>query len=207
MKGPHKGTVIKLCGLTRPQDILAANRLRPDYVGFVFAPKSRRFVTLRQAEELRSLLDPAIRAVGVFVRERPEREAWLVRKGLIDLIQLHGNEGEAEISRLRELTDCPIIKAFSVENSRALQEAAASSADLVLLDSGKGGTGRTFDWECLRNFNRPCFLAGGLSPENAGEAIRRFHPYGVDVSSGIETDGRKDERKMAAFVAAVRKER
>lgn len=198
-------TKIKMCGLTRPCDIAAANELKIAYIGFVFAPKSKRYVSPEQAEELKKLLSPDIRAVGVFVNEKPEVIADLLEKGVIDLAQLHGEEDEETIARLRQLTIRPIIRAFKIQSAEDAAKAGACSADAVLLDSG-AGTGVTFNWELIRTFSRPYFLAGGLSPDNVGEAVRKLHPYAVDVSSGIETDGKKDQSKMAAFAAAVRKE-
>lgn len=197
---------IKLCGLSRPQDILAANALMPDYVGFVFAKKSRRYVPPEQAARLRALLAPGIRAVGVFVNAAPEDAAALLEAGIINAAQLHGQEDDAYIRRLRALTNAPIIQAFRMESERDARAAELSAADFVLLDAGNGGTGGVFDWRLAGHVRRPYFLAGGLTPENAGEAIRQLAPYGVDISSGIETDGYKDAEKMAAFMAAVRKE-
>lgn len=198
-------TRIKLCGLSRPCDIDAANILQPEYIGFVFAQKSKRFVGKEQAAALRQGLAPGIKAVGVFVNEKPEGIAALLNQGIIDLAQLHGDEDEDDIRRLRELTDCPIIQALRVSTAQDLEKARVSSADYILLDSG-AGTGISFDWNLLRDMERPYFLAGGLSPENVGEALKRLHPFAVDVSSGIETRGIKDKEKMAAFVAAVREE-
>lgn len=198
-------TKIKLCGLSRPCDIEAANALRPDCIGFVFAKSSRRFVSPEQAAALKQMLAPDISAVGVFVDEAPECVADLLSRGVIDLAQLHGSETDAYIARLRKLTDKPILKAFAVRGEGDLAAAESSAADLVLLDSG-AGTGAAFDWAMLRQFGRPYFLAGGLTPDNVGAAIKALRPYGVDVSSGIETDGKKDNKKMAAFAAAVRKE-
>lgn len=195
---------IKLCGLTREEDVLTANRLKPEYVGFVFVPGSRRFVTVERARELRRLLAPGIAAVGVFLREPPENVASLLWKGVIDLPQLHGGEDEGYLSRLRSLTDRPILQAFRADTERLLRAAANSTADMVLLDSGAGGSGVPLDWSTLRDFPRPFFLAGGLDPTNVADAVSALHPYAVDVSSGIETDGRKDPEKMTAFVAAVR---
>lgn len=197
-------THIKLCGLTRPEDIAAANAVEPEYIGFVFALKSRRYVSPEQAKVLKAQLDPEIKAVGVFVNEAPETVAWLLQENIIDLAQLHGQEDAAYIARLRRLTDKPILQAFRVENAASLAAAAKSPADFVLLDSGAGGTGTVFNWKLLKGFPRPYFLAGGLDAGNAAAAIARLHPYAVDVSSGIETDGRKDPAKMAAFAAAVR---
>jgi len=198
-------TKIKLCGLSRACDIEEANLLRPDYIGFVFAKKSSRCVAPEKACELKKLLRPEIRAVGVFVNETPESVAELLNSGVIDLAQLHGREDAEYIRRLRDLTDGPLIQAFKIRSKEDLSRAAASTADEILLDAG-AGTGTVFDWSLLRNMERRYFLAGGLNPENVQEAIRDLHPYGVDVSSGIETDARKDRTKMAAFVAAVREE-
>ena len=197
-------TRIKLCGLSRPCDIEAANALRPEYIGFVFASKSRRCVSPETAEALRKMLDPAIRAVGVFVREDPERIAGLLERGIIDLAQLHGNEDEKYIARLRALTGKPLIRAFRVDSPADLADARESTADFILLDNGAGGTGESFDWSLLQGFGRPYFLAGGLNPENAAAAVETLRPFAVDVSSGIETDGVKDGKKMKAFVDAVR---
>lgn len=195
---------IKLCGLTRPCDIEAVNDLRPDYIGFVFAKKSGRYASPEQAAELKSLLRPGILAVGVFVDEEIERITALLSSGVIDLAQLHGGEDETYIERMRERTDRPIIKAFRVEGEEDIEKAQASAADYVLLDSGGGGTGKAFDRELLTRIDRPYFLAGGLDASTVGEAVKRWRPYAVDVSSGIETDGVKDAEKMRRFMEAVR---
>ena len=176
-----------------------------EYIGFVFAPKSKRYIDPQQAAQLKELLSPDIRAVGVFVDEAPDTVAALLNRGVIDIAQLHGGEDEAYIQRLRQLADQPIIKAFQIKSRHDLNEAEACTADHILLDSG-AGTGNVFDWSVLRDVKRPFFLAGGLSPDNVGDAIRLLHPYAVDVSSGIETDAHKDKEKAAAFIAAVRKE-
>ena len=197
-------TKVKLCGLTRPEDVAAANACMPDYVGFVFAPRSRRYVTPRQVAALRARLDPRILAVGVFVQTEPAVVARLLEEGVIHMAQLHGGQDEAYLHDLRELTGKPVIQAFRMDGDGAVQAAQASLADYVLLDQGDGGTGRPFDWALAKGLSRPYFLAGGLNPENAAAAVEALHPYALDVSSGIETDGRKDPKKMAAFVAAVR---
>ena len=199
-------TKIKFCGLSSIQDIEASNLLLPDYIGFVFAPQSRRYVTLDGAEKLKTRLAPRIRVTGVFVNEKPEIMARLANEAVIHMIQLHGQETEQTIKTLRSLTAAPILQAFAVRTEDDLIRANASSADYILLDSG-AGTGTAFDWALIRNrLCRPFFLAGGLDPENVSEAIHTLSPYGVDVSSGIETEGKKDINKMAAFAAAVRKE-
>lgn len=199
-------TKIKLCGLTRPRDIDMANQLKPDFIGFVFAKKSKRYAAPELAKSLKARLSPGIQAVGVFVNEPVESVAALLEDGTIDMAQLHGKEDESYIAALRAKIKKPILQAFRIDALEDVQAANRSSADFVLLDSGTGGTGTAFDWSLLEEIDRPYFLAGGLNPENAGEAVRALHPYAVDVSSGIETDGRKDPDKMAAFVAAVRKE-
>lgn len=198
-------TKIKLCGLSRPCDIQAVNQLKPDYIGFVFAAKSKRYVSPEKAAQLKAMLEPDIQAVGVFVNESPEQVSALLNQGIIDIAQLHGKETESYIASLRALTDKPIIQAFRIASDADVERANASSADMVLLDSGNGGTGTVFDWNLLQNIRRPYFLAGGLNPENAEEAVRTLKPRGVDVSSGIETGGLKDNEKMAAFMAAVKR--
>lgn len=196
-------TKIKLCGLRRPCDIEYANALAPEYVGFVFAKKSKRYVTADEAEVLRKQLNEGIVPVGVFVDEEIPRIEELLYRHIIGAVQLHGNEDEAYINALKKRTDCPVIKAFRIKDKQDIVAANRSSADYVLLDSG-GGSGETFDWSLLGEMERPYFLAGGLTPENVGEAIVKLHPYGVDASSSLEKQGFKDREKMAAFVKAVR---
>ena len=225
-------TKIKFCGLTRPEDIETVNELRPEYVGFVFWTRSKRNVTRQKALELRKALLPGIKAVGVFVDEEPEAVAELLSDGVIDIAQLHGNEDEKYIERLRELVRkekiaasedgvseavtesakridecCAIIKAIVINSEDDIDMAKHCSADYLLLDSGKG-TGATFNWELIKNakFGKPFFLAGGLDPENVTGALKVLSPYAVDVSSGIETDGVKDPEKMRIFADRVRKE-
>lgn len=202
-------TKIKFCGLSRLCEIEVANELKPDYIGFVFAPKSRRYVTYEKAAELKSQLSSEIQAVGVFVNEPPQNVAALLENGIIDLAQLHGDEDESYLTQLQSLTDKPIIKAFRMSTATdtvSIRKAAEhSTADYLLLDSG-AGTGTVFDWKLAKEIKRPYFLAGGLDVYNVAEAVRTLHPFAVDVSSGIETDGAKDKKKMAAFIAAVRKE-
>ncbi len=196
-------TKVKLCGLTRFCEIETVNKLKPEYIGFVFSQKSRRYVTEEKAAELKAMLDSTIKAVGVFVNEEPEAVARLLNSGVIDMAQIHGTEGEDYVKGLRALTDKPIIKAFRIGKEEDIRLAEKSGADYVLLDSG-AGTGRGFDWKLIRNMERPYFLAGGLETGNVETAVKRLKPYAVDVSSGIETGGVKDRIKMAAFVAAVR---
>ena len=198
-------TKIKLCGLTGVEEIKIANELQPEFVGFVFAEKSRRKISPTLAAELKKFLNPKIFAVGVFVNEKIETVAEISRRGIIDVIQLHGAEDENYISKLRTLTDKKIIRAFQIKSGDDFKLAEKFPSDFVLLDGG-AGEGKSFDRTLLKNFRRKFFLAGGLNPENVAGEIAKFKPFAVDVSSGIETNGLKDEKKMRDFVNAVRGE-
>lgn len=198
-------TKIKLCGMTRLCDVDAVNELRPEYVGFVFAPGSKRLVTPDQAAELKARLIDGVTPVGVFVNEPIENVCQLVDDGVIDVVQLHGSEDEAYISRLRERFHGVVIQAFKIRSEEDVLKANRSSADFILLDSG-AGTGKAFDRDLISSVNRDFFLAGGLSALDVQSAIHRWRPYAVDVSSAIETDGLKDKDKMTAFVEAVRRQ-
>lgn len=198
-------TKIKFCGLTRECDIKAANELKPDYIGFVFWSRSKRNVTREKAAELKKLLDPSIKAVGVFVDEDTDVVKSYLQDGIIDIAQLHGHEDDEYIRKIKSSTGKPVIKAFKIKSEDDLREAKESPADYVLLDAGMGD-GVTFDWSVVKNAGREYFLAGGLHPGNVADAVKLLHPYAVDVSSGIETEGMKDKVKMASFADAVRKE-
>ena len=197
-------TKMKLCGLKREADIRVANELLPDYIGFVFAAGARRAVTPETARELRGALDPRIRAVGVFVDRRPKEIAEIAALVPLDCIQLHGNESEESLEEVRALTGKPVWRAFQVTGPAVLERALRSRADLMLLDSGKG-SGERFAWDLLEGFSRPYMLAGGLDCENVAAAIETLMPFGVDVSSALETEGQKDPEKMRAFAEAVRR--
>lgn len=198
-------TRIKLCGLSRSCDIEAANAVKPEYIGFVFAPKSKRYVTPDKARQLKAILSPDIKAVGVFVNESADTVAELLEKRIIDIAQLHGSEDETYFAELRKQISRPIIKVFPAASESDVERAEQSTAEYILFDSG-AGSGTVFDWSLLQKTKRPYFLAGGLTLNNVADAIKSLHPYAVDISSGIETDGVKDKTKMAAFVAAVREE-
>ena len=198
-------TAIKMCGLSQKRDIQAVNEIKPEYIGFVFWTKSKRYISPEKALELKQMIDENIKAVGVFVDESIEKVAELLENGVIDIAQLHGSETEDYIYKLREMTNKPVIQAFRIRSSVDVERAVKSSADMILLDAGMGD-GKIFDWSLIQDITRPYFLAGGLNCENIAEAVRKFHPYAVDVSSGIETDGLKDIKKMTAFAMAVRKE-
>lgn len=199
-------TKIKLCGMTRICDIEAVNKAMPDYVGFVFA-KSRRQVTPEQAKQLKAMLSPNIPAVGVFVNETPEAIAALLQDRIIDIAQLHGQETEEDILRLKKMVPkAVIIKALRVETTEDVLAWQNSAADYLLLDNGAGGTGQKFDWNLIPQNCKPFFLAGGLNRDNVLDGIAQAHPYAVDLSSGIETDGLKDREKIYEIVRMIRDE-
>lgn len=204
----------------KPCDIEYANRVKPDLVGFIFA-NTRRKISAAQAKQFREALDAEIPAVGVFVNEDISVITSLMQNGCIDLIQLHGEEDADYIRRLREVCDVPVIKAVKVQTVEQIRQAAALPVDYLLLDTYRkgvlGGTGEAFDWELLREtkaaagdaaegelFGKPYFLAGGLHAGNLREAAA-LGSYGLDVSSGIETDGSKDFTKMVEVMELVRK--
>lgn len=195
--------LVKICGLTAEEEIGFANRLRPDLIGFVFAP-SRRRVDPVKAAKLRALLDPGISVVGVFVDEEPEKIIGLLLDGTIDIAQLHGHETDAMIAEIRERTMRPVIRALIPEESEDDSWKKYPHADMLLLDAGSG-SGKTLDWSILENVDVPFILAGGLTPENVGEAVRMVRPMGVDVSSGVEfPEGGKSFEKMKRFVENAR---
>ena len=194
---------IKLCGLKRACEIEWVNELKPDYVGFVFSKKSRRYVNPGEAGKLKAMLHSSIKAVGVFVDAKPEVIAGMAELEVIDAVQLHGSEDEAYLRELKRRIKIPVFQAFRITSAEDVKRAEVSSADMVLLDAG-AGCGEVFDWNLLKDMKRPYFLAGGLTPENVSQAIKSLHPYGVDASSSLETEGLKDSIKMAAFVEAVR---
>ena len=199
-------TRIKICGLTRPEDVRYVNTAKPDWCGFILNfPSSRRNVTPEQARALRAGLDPDIRPVGVFVDRPVEGVAALLNSGVISVAQLHGREDNAYISVLRTLAPgCVVWRAFQLRSQADLAAADASGADLVLLDNGRG-TGQTFDWSLAGSVHRPFLLAGGLTPESIPRAVAALRPYGLDLSSGVETDGVKDREKIWKAVQIAHK--
>jgi phosphoribosylanthranilate isomerase len=211
---------IKICGLSRAEDIEAVNLAQPDYIGFVFA-ESRRRVSVAIAAALKERLDARIKAVGVFVNEDIERVAEIYRSGVIDIAQLHGDENDAYIYKLKNRCGCPVIKSVGVSSFLPV---LPNGADFLLFDtlshsgsaaplqksvSGnstyRGGTGRAFDWNIINDYHgQPYFLAGGLSIENIAAAVRSLNPYCADVSSGVETEGLKDAEKIYEICKLVR---
>lgn len=200
-------TKIKLCGMMRPQDIEVTNLVKPEYAGFIFWDKSFRNLSFSEAKALKLILDPSIKAVGVFVDATIESIVELVEHKIIDVIQLHGSEDEEYLKKLKARIPekIEIIKAFKVTNKEEVERAVSFASDYILFDPGKG-SGNTFNWELIKDVKRPYFLAGGLNIENIEEAISKLKPYAVDVSSGIETDKKKDPDKMKKFVSIVRSE-
>ncbi len=195
---------VKICGLRTREDIEIINEVKPDYCGFIVEyPKSFRSISRDTLRELVRYVSPEVKPVGVFVNAPTELVLSLLNEGVIAAAQLHGREDESYIQSLKEQTDKPLIKAFVIRQREDAQEALQSSADLILLDQGKG-TGKTFDWDLIPPISRPYFLAGGLSAENLSDAVRRLHPWGVDLSSSLETDRRKDPEKIRKVMEILR---
>lgn len=200
---------IKTCGLFREEDINYANELKPDYIGFVFA-ESKRKVGVEKAYNLKNKLDKEIKSVGVFVNDNLDFIFNLIREKIIDIIQLHGNEDNDFLDNLKTKTNAKIIKFIPVENADSILNSLNIFSDFILLDNFKGGVGKTFNWNYLKEafesnkkfievFNKKYFLAGGLNKENINEALK-FNPYCVDLSGGLETDGIKDFEKMKYII-------
>lgn len=198
---------IKICGLTREQDIDIVNTVIPDYAGFVFAESKRR-IDEKRAKELKKRLDPNIEAVGVFVNEESEKIIRLCSDGIIDLVQLHGDEDENYIRHLRKHIPNKIIKAVRVKDKYDIERAMGFSADFLLFDSYTegiyGGSGKKFDWSLIASVKKPFFLAGGINTGNALHAVKHLKPYCIDVSSGVETGGCKDPEKVFRLVSMIR---
>ena len=175
----------------------------PDYIGFVFVPKSKRYISFAAAENLRKRLNGRIIPVGVFANEALTTIEYLVNHNIIGAVQLHGTEDKDYIKNLRNKVKCPIIQAFCINTKQDIERAENSEADFIILDSG-GGTGTTFNHSLTAGIKKDFFLAGGLDNKNVVDAILKCQPYAVDASSSLETDGVKDKNKMEAFVKAVR---
>lgn len=195
---------LKICGLSRPQDIEYVNEARVDYAGFIIDfPKSHRCIFPDEVLPLTELLSPDIQSVGVFVDE-PVRVIYnLYVTHAIHIVQLHGHEDNEYITTLRQLMPyLEIWKAFKIRSSDDIKRCRESCADMIILDNGYG-TGKIFDWSLIKNIDRPFILAGGLTPDNIPEAIKLINPWGIDVSSGVETDGYKDREKILKAAANV----
>jgi phosphoribosylanthranilate isomerase len=190
-------TRIKICGIRRDEDVDFVNAAMPDYAGFVFAP-SRRRVTPEEAFSLRARLAPGIVPVGVFAGADVNHAARLYLGGVIDIVQLHGGEGEEYIASLKRACGAPVIQAVMAGRGEI-----AGSADFVMFDSHAAGSGRAFDWRKIPSCEKPWFLAGGIRLDNIGDALA-LRPFAIDLSSGAETDGQKDGEKIRALVARAR---
>ncbi|HOQ16458.1 MAG TPA: phosphoribosylanthranilate isomerase [Defluviitaleaceae bacterium] len=193
---------IKICGLKSVEQIYMINKYDIDYVGFVFA-ESKRQVTPELAKEMRSKLRRGIKAVGVFVDTPIEEVNQIAKYCHLDIVQLHGNEKDDECSR----SIVPVWKALSVQDKEVLNRLEEYKAiQGFVFDSGKGGSGKTFSWDLIKGISSKYFtiLAGGLNSENVVQGIREVNPHIVDVSSGVESKGEKDESKIKAFIKAVK---
>ena len=218
---------IKMCGISKVETIPAVVEAQPDYMGLVFAP-SKRQVTVDQAKILVSelhkqyanrynrdviqwsndVVQEFIKTVGIFVNETLENLVTIATEVNLDAVQLHGDEDEAFIQTLKERTNVEVWKAVQIRSAADAEAWIDSSADMLLFDAyhkdERGGTGEVFDWSCLDEFERPFMLAGGIDSTNVARAIRTVRPYGIDISSGIETEGVKDDEKIKAFTNIVR---
>ena len=214
---------VKMCGISKVETIPAVVEAKPDYMGLVFAP-SKRQVTVDQAKTLVEELhkqytkrynngaeqsnNDEIKTVGVFVNETLDNLVSIATEANLDVVQLHGDEDEAFIQSLKERTNVEVWKAVQIRSAADAEAWIDSSADMLLFDAyhkdERGGTGEVFDWSCLDEFERPFMLAGGIDSTNVARAIRTVRSYGIDISSGIETDGVKDNEKITAFTKLVR---
>ena len=206
---------VKMCGISKVDTIPAVVEAKPDYMGLVFA-SSKRQVTVEQAKTLVEALHKqckaqndtvSIKTVGVFVNETLDNLVTIANEANLDVVQLHGDEDEAFIQSLKERTNVEVWKAIQIRSAADAEAWIDSSADMLLFDAyhkdERGGTGDVFDWSCLDTFERPFMLAGGIDSTNVARAIRTVRPYGIDISSGIETNGVKDDEKITAFTKIV----
>ena len=218
---------VKMCGISKVETIPAVVEAKPDYMGLVFAP-SKRQVTVDQAKILVSelhkqyanrynrnviqwsndVVQEFIKTVGIFVNETLDNLVTIATEVNLDAVQLHGDEDEAFIQSLKERTNVEVWKAIQIRSAADAEAWIDSNADMLLFDAyhkdERGGTGEVFDWSCLDEFERPFMLAGGIDSTNVARAIRTVRPYGIDISSGIETEGVKDDEKIKAFTNIVR---
>ena len=200
-------TELKICGLYRDEDIEYANELLPEYIGFViYYPKSYRSIDLFEAKRLREKLDKRIKVIGVFVNQHIELIKTAYREGIIDIAQLQGDENEEYIRTLKEKLGIEIIKAFTIKEEADLAPALENSADILLFYVGLGEKNEELPkiLERLKSVKRRYILAGGLNSSNVSAIVREIKPHIVDISSGVETDEKKDFEKMKEFIETVR---
>lgn len=203
-----KGTMIKICGLKRMEDVEIVNKYKPDFVGFVFV-HTKRFVSDELAVQMRNALDNSIKVVGVFQNDTLEHIEKLCSEGAIDVVQIHGDESEEFVSEVMIRTGKPVIRALKGISRESLEADFKNCvADYVMVDSvsanGFGGTGKTFDLSILPENNKKIFVAGGIDEDNVDDIIDTVFPYCVDVSSSVESDGFKDEEKIKRIIEKVR---
>lgn len=197
-------TKVKICGVKREIDVDAINNSLPEYVGFVFYNKSKRFIDDKKASKLRNKISDNVKTVGVFVNDDINHIFNLYRSKIINVIQLHGDEDENYINKIRyKLPEAEVWKSFIIRDEIDIQDANNCSADMVVLDNGYGD-GKCFDWTLIRYLNRPFILAGGLNIDNVASAIYDVHPYCIDISSGVETRGLKDGNKIEDITMLIR---
>lgn len=195
---------VKMCGMQRMEDIAYANEVRPDAIGYIFFKKSKRYVTGKQAKSLDQNLNQTIQSVGVFVNETIKNVVEIAKEVPLDVIQLHGDEDLDYIKNLKTKIEIPIWKAVRVKETKDIKEAEQLPVDRLLLDTFTeeknmyGGTGKVMNYDLIpkEGISKPFFIAGGLHKKNIKEITEKVHPYGIDISSGIETDGYKDLTKM-----------
>lgn len=198
-------TKIKFCGLRREEDVKYAASLDAGFFGFILSDRFKRFVAPEKVARMKEFVPSSAKTVGVFVDETLDYVISTAKTAKLDMIQLHGSESETYIAEIKEKTGLLVIKMIKPVSENDIITARQSITDLILLDSGAGGTGKVFDWSLAENLGRDYILAGGLTPVNVGEAVKRLKPFAVDVSSGVEKEGIKDFSKMKAFAAEVRK--
>ena len=198
---------LKICGIKRREDVGFLNEFQPDFAGFVFAGAKRK-IDFDTAKSLREILNPEIRTVGVFVNEDVDFIRRLANEQLISFVQLHGDEDNDYIGRLRRVCDLPIIKAQRIASREDVRK---YDSDYYLFDTKRtgeyGGTGESFDWNVLEGIEKPFFLAGGINLGNLDEALKVAYEkdaFALDISSGVETDGIKDKNKIQETVRRVR---
>ena len=199
---------VKFCGMKTKEDIAIVNRYTPDYVGFIFA-KSKRQVSMQIVNDLAKNLDEKIKKVGVFVNASLAQIEEIAQKIPLDIIQLHGDEDNEFIKALKNKLDLPIWQAIKVKDIVDIERAKQSIADMILFDAyvkdSTGGTGKSFNWDLLKDFTGEFILAGGINKQNIIRAIRTTRPYIVDISSGIERDNHKDENEVKTISELLRK--
>lgn len=202
-------TKIKICGIRRTQDAEYLNEFIPDFAGFILSSPFWRSIDLNGLSLISEILNPKIKRVGVFVNENVD---YIMQFSyLLDVIQLHGDESAELINCLKEQTDCEIWKAVRVKTAEDIENACSLPADKLLIDSFSkdtyGGSGKIADWDLINNakITKPFFLAGGISAENCINAINAVKPYGLDISSSVETDKVKDREKIKEIISNIRK--